>query len=156
MSKRFVTHDTMIIERTYNAAPERVFAAWADAAAKTVWMLGAEDEFDPSGYELDFRIGGREWIRGEHSGDVFTYDARYDDIVDNERIVFSYFMTRDDVKLSVSVAAVEFRPEAEGTHLVLTEHGVYLDGEDKPELRFEGISGQLDGLTRYLDAKGAA
>ena len=155
MSKRFVTHDTMIIERTYSAAPERVFAAWGDAAAKAVWMLGSEDEFDLKGYELDFRIGGREWIRGEHAGDVYIYEARYDDIVDNERIVFSYFMTRDDVKLSVSVAAVEFRPEGRGTHLVLTEHGIYLDGEDKPELRFEGVSAQLDALTRYLEAKGS-
>jgi uncharacterized protein YndB with AHSA1/START domain len=156
MTKRFVTHDTMVIERTYPATPERVFAAWADQAAKAVWMLGSEDDFDPQGYRLDFRVGGSEWIRGEAAGDVYTYDARYDDIVENERIVFSYYMLRDEVPLSSSVTSVEFRAEGDGTHLVLTEHGMYLDGEDKPELRFEGVSGQLDALTRWLEKNGSA
>lgn len=156
MSKRYVTHDTMVIERTYDARAERVFGAWTDPAAKTVWMLGSEDEFDPNEYRLDFRVGGSEWLHGEHGGEVYTYLARYDDIVDNERIVYSYYMLRDDVRISVSVTSVEFRADGDRTHLVLTEHGMYLDGEDKPELRFEGVSAQLDALVRYLDAKGAA
>ena len=156
MSKRFVTHDTMVIERTYDAAAHRVFAAWTDAAAKTVWMLGSEDGFEAGEYTLDFRVGGTEWMHGEMGGNVWTYLARYDDIVDDERIVYSYYMMRDDVRISVSVTSVEFRAEGERTHLVLTEHGMYLDGEDKPELRFEGISGQLEGLARYLDATDAA
>lgn len=156
MSKRFVTHDTMVIERTYQASPERVFAAWADKAAKTVWMLGAEDEFAHEDYRLDFRIGGTEWMRGAAAGDVYTYEARYDDIVENERIVYSYYMLRDDVRLSVSVTAVEFRPVGDATQLVLTEHGVYLDGEDKPEFRFQGVSQQLDSLTGWLDRNGSA
>ena len=156
MSKRFVTHDTMVIERTYPATPKRVFGAWADQAAKTVWMLGSEEEFAADAYRLDFRVGGTEWMRGQAAGDVYTYEARYDDIVDNERIVYSYYMLRDDVRISSSVTSVEFRAEGEGTHLVLTEHGVYLDGEDKPELRFEGISVQLDGLASWLEKNGAA
>jgi uncharacterized protein YndB with AHSA1/START domain len=156
MSKRSVTHDTMVIERTYDASPERVFAAWADPAAKAVWMVGAEDEFDPEGYRLDFRVGGSEWVRGEHAGDVYTYDAYIQDIVDNERIVYSYSMLRDDVRLSVSVTTVEFRPADGATHLVLTEYGAYLDGEDKPEMRFEGISSQLDALTNWLATNGPA
>ena len=159
MSKRFVTHDTMVIERTYAASPARVFAAWADESAKAVWMLGSEDDFVPEGYRLDFRVGGSEWIRGEAAGDVYTYDARYDDIVENERIVFSYYMLRDDVPLSSSVTSVEFRADGADTaktHLVLTEHGMYLDGEDKPALRLEGISAQLDALTGWLAKNGSA
>jgi uncharacterized protein YndB with AHSA1/START domain len=153
MSDRFVTHDTMVLERTYSASPSRVFTAWADPAAKTVWFAGAEpDEFASSGYELDFRVGGREFSRGEApDGAVYTYDARYDDIVDDHRIVYSYYMLRGDVRLSVSVTCVEFRAEGEGTRLVLTEHGVYLDGEDKPEYRTEGIGHQLTALGAWLD-----
>jgi len=156
MSKRFVTHDTMVIERRYPASPERVFAAWADQSAKAVWMLGAEDDFDPEGYRLDFRVGGSEWIKGEAAGDVYTYDARYDDIVENERIVYCYYMLRDDVRLSSSVTSVEFRADGEGTHLVLTEHGMYLDGEDKPDLRLQGITAQLDALSGWLEKNGSA
>jgi uncharacterized protein YndB with AHSA1/START domain len=152
MSDRYVTHDTMVLERTYSASPARVFAAWADPAAKAVWFTGAEpDEFTPSDYELDFRVGGREFTRGgPDGGEIYTYEARYDDIVAGQRIVYSYYMLRGDVRMSVSVTAVEFRAEGDGTKLVLTEHGVYLDGEDKPELRTEGIGLQLDALGAWL------
>jgi uncharacterized protein YndB with AHSA1/START domain len=146
----------MVIERRYPAAPSRVFAAWADATSKAAWMLGAEDDFDPQAYELDFRIGGHERIIGGAQGDVYIYDARFDDIVADQRIVYSYFMRRNEVKLSVSVTAVEFRPDPEGTHLVITEHGVYLDGQDKPALRFEGISAQMETLALWLDNHGPA
>ncbi|HZZ95607.1 MAG TPA: SRPBCC family protein [Jatrophihabitantaceae bacterium] len=152
MTNHFVTHDTMVLERTYLASPSRVFAAWADPAAKTVWFTGSEpDEFTPSDYELDFRVGGREFTRGGPAGgDVYTYEARYDDIVDDRRIVYSYYMLRNDVRISSSVTSVEFVPDGNSTKLLLTEHGVYLDGEDKPEDRKEGIGQQLIALGEWL------
>ena len=96
---RYVTHDTLVLERRYRATPQRVFAAWADPGAKQVWFLGSEpDEFTPAEYELDFRVGGREFTRGgPEGGEVFTYEARYDDIVDDRRIVYTYVMHRGDV-----------------------------------------------------------
>ena len=60
-------------------------------------------------------------------------------------------MHRGDVRISVSVTSVEFRQEGDGTTLVLTEHGIYLDGEDKPEDRAEGIAAQLAALGTWLD-----
>jgi uncharacterized protein YndB with AHSA1/START domain len=153
MSDRSVLHDTMVLRHSYpTASPGRVFAAWADPAAKAVWFAGAEpDEFTPSDYELDFRIGGREFSRGgPPDGDVYTYEARYEDIVDDHRIVYSYYMLRGDTRMSVSVTCVEFLAEGEGTQLVLTEHGVYLDGQDKPEFRLEGIGLQLTALAAWL------
>src|SRR6201995_1565651 len=152
LNHRYVHHNTMVLERTYPASPSRVFAARADPKAKAVWFLGSEpDEFTPSDYELDFRVGGREYTRGgPEGGDVYTYDARYDDIVDDRRIIYSYFMLRNDVRISSSVTSVEFVPDGNQTKLVLTEHGIYLDGEDKPEFRTEGITQQLDALGRWL------
>ncbi len=37
MTARSVTHDKFTIERTYPAAPSRVFAAFASAEAKSSW-----------------------------------------------------------------------------------------------------------------------
>ena len=34
ISERSTVHSTFVIERTYPASPERVFAAWSDQAAK--------------------------------------------------------------------------------------------------------------------------
>jgi uncharacterized protein YndB with AHSA1/START domain len=38
MSARSVTHATFSIERTYDASPRRVFAAFADSAIKAPWF----------------------------------------------------------------------------------------------------------------------
>ena len=74
--------------------------------------------------------------------------------VDGERIVYSSYMLRGDTRMSVSVTSVEFRPDGDGTALVLTEHGVYLDGQDKPEYRKHGVGVQLDTLKTALEAAG--
>ena len=63
MTERSVKHATFVIERTYDASPARVFAAFADPEIKKRWF-GAPDEWAPDEQELDFRVGGREISRG--------------------------------------------------------------------------------------------
>ena len=107
MSDRTATHATFVIDRSYDATPARVFAAWADPQAKSRW-------FGPPGRqdaELDFREGGRERFRAAGGGAVYSYDALYEDIVEDERIVYTYKMHRDDVRISVSVSTVELRAQ---------------------------------------------
>lgn len=151
MTEPFTTHDTMVLERTYHAPVETVFLAWADPDRKRVWFLGADS---PDGdYSLDFRVGGRELSHGSPAGsdDEYTYDARYLDIVPDRRIVYANHMLRGETRISASLTSVEFRTDGDDTTLVLTEHGIYLDGEDKPEDRRAGISHQLDALGGALD-----
>jgi uncharacterized protein YndB with AHSA1/START domain len=144
MTERSVTHSTFAIERTYEASPARVFAAWSDPEAKARWFGGSD-------FELDFRIGGRELNRGgPDGGPVFTYDALYQDIVPDERIVYTYDMLMDDTRISVSVATVEFEPSGDGTRLTFTEQGAFLDGHDTPEQREHGTGSLLDALGRMI------
>lgn len=150
MSDRSATHSTFVIERDYDAPPARVFTAWADKSAKDQWFGPAEGE-----HELDFREGGRERLLADVHGAVYTYDALYEDIVADERIVFTYNMHRDGKRMSVSVTTVELIPTGAGTRLRYTEQGVFLDGEDKPELREQGTKEMLDKLGQTL-AHGAA
>jgi uncharacterized protein YndB with AHSA1/START domain len=150
VTDRSVTHATFVLERTYGAAPARVFAAWADPAAKARWFKSPE-EWGPDEAELDFRVGGREVNRGgPMGGPVFTYDACYQDIVANERIIYTYTMHLDQTLVSISVATVEFRSQGAGTRLVLTEQGAYLDGHDSPAQRQHGASELLDALAAEL------
>ena len=53
-------------------------------------MFAGSVEALGSGYELDFRVGGREVNRGgPPGGPVWTYTAEFRDIVVNERIVLT-------------------------------------------------------------------
>ncbi len=149
MSNRSATHSTFVIERDYDASPARVFAAWRDVNAKGQWF-GAGGE-----HELDFREGGREHLEVAGGAAVYSYDASYEDIVPDERIVYTYNMHRDGVRMSVSVTTVELVAVGAGTHLRYTEQGVFLDGEDKPELREHGTKELLDKLGQAL-AQGVA
>jgi uncharacterized protein YndB with AHSA1/START domain len=146
MSERSVEHATFVVERTYDVAPDRVFAAWSDRQAKARWWGRSVVE-----HELDFRVGGREVQRGtDPHGNAYTFQALYHDIVPAGRIVYTYDMLSDETRISVSLATVEFRPESEGTRLVYTEQGAYLDGHDIPAQREHGIGSLLDALRAEL------
>jgi uncharacterized protein YndB with AHSA1/START domain len=149
MRERSVLHATFVVERTYDASPARVFAAWADPSAKARWFGGADDT--AGAYELDFRVGGRELNRGGGpDGRTYTYDARYQDIVPDERIVYTYDMHRDDTRISVSLATVQLASAGAGTRLTFTEQGAFLDGHDTPDLREQGTGALLDALAADL------
>ena len=150
MTQRSVTHATIAIERTYNATPASVFAAWASAEAKKQWFGGAQGN---AKYKLDFKVGGKETSRGELSeGQAYTYDATYQDIVPNERIIYSYDMTFAGKRISVSVVTVELKPAGKGTKLTFTEQGAFLDGLDNPAQRESGTAEMLDKLGTTLKA----
>jgi uncharacterized protein YndB with AHSA1/START domain len=160
VTERSVIHDTFSIERTYPAAPSRAFAAFASAEAKTAWGDTGDIETPADGEpsEFDFRVGGRERFTVRAGGSIYRYDAIYYDIVPDQRIVYSYEMYADGVRISVSVATIEFAKSDDGTALTWTEQGAYLDGIDGPQapgLRKEGTAEMLNGLTRYLTAQPA-
>jgi uncharacterized protein YndB with AHSA1/START domain len=156
MTQQSVIHDTFTIERTYPATASRVFGAFASQEAKGAW--GDTGDLEPGGAdaaqtEFAFRIGGCERFGFKYQGRTYRYDARYYDIVPDQRIIYSYEMYANDVRISVSVATIEFSKTADGTALTWTEQGAYLDGIDGPqaaELRREGTAEMLDGLTKYL------
>jgi uncharacterized protein YndB with AHSA1/START domain len=156
MTDSSVIHDTFVIERTYPAAPSRVFAAFTSAEAKEAWGDTGDIESAEGAagqQEFDFRPGGREKFGFQYNGKTMRYDALYYDIVPDQRIVYSYEMYMDDVRISVTVATIELAKSGDGTTLTWTEQGAYLDGIDgaeAPRLRQEGTSEILDGLAKYL------
>ncbi|MES3026659.1 MAG: SRPBCC family protein [Pseudomonadota bacterium] len=149
MTERSVSHATFVIERAYDAAPARVFAAWASPEAKSLWF-GNLAKPDP-GYQLDFRVGGRELNKGgPEGGAVYTHDGVYLEIVPDQRIALSYTMDMDQTRISVSIATVELKADGGRTRLIYTEQGAYFDGHDKPEFREHGTKELLNNLAAYL------
>jgi uncharacterized protein YndB with AHSA1/START domain len=143
---RNATHGSFALERVYDAAPARVFKAWADPAIKARWFVGLAD-WRLLERAMEFRVGGKERLSGRKgSGIVSTFDSVYLDIVPDRRITYSYDMRLDGRHISVSLATVELTPEGAGTRLVITEQDVFLDGYDDADSRARGTRILLDQL----------
>jgi uncharacterized protein YndB with AHSA1/START domain len=150
MSERNVTHGTFSLEHTYDAAPARVFAAFATEAGKAAWFQGG-DGYAVLERVFDFREGGRERLVGRWAnGTISTFDAHYFDIVPAERIVYAYEMRLDGTRISVSLATIEFKPAGAGTRLLLNETGGFLDGYDDVGSREHGTNLLMDRLGASL------
>ena len=156
MTERSTEHTTFVIERDYPASPARVFAAWADPVQKAQWFVGP-DEWIKFTHEADFRIGGRERLStGPAGGPMHKFDCCYQDIVPDQRIIYSYIMHLDDTPMSISLTTIELKPHGDGTRLIFTEQGVFLDGTDWASLREPGTRGLLDKLGAAIGAPDGA
>lgn len=150
MTERSVVHASFAIERRYDASPARVFAAFADPVAKRRWSA-CHDEGGLGEHELDFREGGRETMRGAPAeGGVYAMNATFQEILPDQRIVYSYELLRDDLRLSISLATIEFHRDGAGTRLLFTEQAAFLDGHDRPDWREQGSRIGFDRLADYL------
>ncbi len=154
MTDRSAVHSSFVLERTYDADPARVFAAFEDPESKNRWFVNG-DGWGTDNYQADFRVGGHETYRGHHEGMTVSMESRYYDIVPNERIVFAYDMLFDDERISVSLTTIELIPAGTGTRLVFTEHDTFLDGHEVPGPREGGTRGLLESLAAELERQPA-
>ncbi len=150
---RSVAHGVFTIERTYpSVTPQRVFDAFASVEGKNGWFTAPNDRWDIVERTMDFRIGGRERLKGQwRTGLVTEFDATYFDIIPGKRIVYAYEMHLDGRKISVSLATFEFKASGTGAKLVMTEQGAFLDGYDDNGSRERGSREIIDKLSAYLE-----
>src|SRR5262245_31799921 len=101
MTDRSIAYGTFTIDRTYPVPASKVFNAWADPRIKFRWFGDASGKAPK---EFDFRVGGREYDEGGiGDGRSYTFDVRYQDIVPDQRIVYTYDMTIGGERISVSL-----------------------------------------------------
>ncbi|TIM73628.1 MAG: polyketide cyclase [Mesorhizobium sp.] len=144
--ERSVIHSTIVLERSYDASPARVFAAWSDSAALQRWGSPGEG-WESSIDRFEFQVGGIALSRfGPKGGESYVNETRYLDIVRDQRIVSAGGMTSSGRRLFVGLLTVEFSPEGTGCRLLMTEQAAFLDGHDQPENHQAGWSQMLDNL----------
>jgi uncharacterized protein YndB with AHSA1/START domain len=151
-------HSTFVIERSYPATPERVFAAFADPSKKRQWFATSESH-DLEEFSLDFKVGGSEKVRYRFNtnspfpGVELASDGTYQDIVPNRRIVSASNMSMAGHIFSSSLVTIELLPTAAGTDLICTHQGAFFENSDGPERREDGWRKLLDSLATSLTAK---
>ena len=144
---RTQTHATFTIERAYDEPVARVWSAFADADVKRQWFYNPE--FTEVEFVEDFRVGGTAINNGRTVGGLLSeFRATYTDIVEHERIVYTYDMWLEGAHASTSISTLTFEPTGEGTLLTFTEQGVYLDGVHGPGI--EAAAGREHGSTWLL------
>jgi uncharacterized protein YndB with AHSA1/START domain len=150
MTERSVAHGVFTLQRVYDHPVQRVYAAFATEAGKAEWFSGGPDQTIVE-RAFDFRVGGAEHVVGRWSnGTVSQFDARYFDIVPQQRIVYAYEMHINGTKISVSLATLEFEPQGAATRLTVTEHGAFLDGYDDAGARERGTRQLLEQIADAL------
>jgi uncharacterized protein YndB with AHSA1/START domain len=158
METQPVVHSTFVVERSYPAAPERVFLAFADPAKKRRWFAEGEHHTVES-YDLDFRDGGTEHYSSRFNegtpvaGLMLTNESSFQNIVPNRRLVFTSTMWLAAKCISISIATVELQPSEKGTDLTLTFQSAFLEGADGPAMREAGWNTLLGKLTAELSTE---
>jgi uncharacterized protein YndB with AHSA1/START domain len=148
MTERSIAHGSFTVTRSYPASPSRVFKAWSNPEFKRKWF-GAPKPDNPKDL-FEFRVGGREYNEGKMGADLYTFDVRYQDIIPEQRIIYTYEMTMNGARISVSLATIEIEPEGTGTKMTVVEHGAFLDGLDNVRQREEGTNALMDALGTSL------
>lgn len=138
MEQKAAVNPGLTMKRRLNAAPPQVWRAWTDPKLLLRWF-GPENVTCREA-ELDLRVGGGYRIAMvEDNGERHQVSGVYQEVVENERLVFSWaWVTTPD---RVSKVTVTLKPDGEGTILTLLHEQFF----DEAALR-----GHIHGWTGTL------
>ena len=134
---------TLVIDRVFNAPPERVFAAWTDTAQLAQW-------YGPEGmtcevFENDVTPGG-QYARVMRSAEgEYHLSGTYEVIESPTKLAMTWKWKTSD---EVTRVTIELRPEGDGTHMRVTHTG--FAEEEQVSSHNDGWASSLNELERYL------
>lgn len=151
-----VTHATFVVERSFKAAPTKVFEALSDPTIKRAWFA-ASDHHELVAFDSDFRPGGAQHLHyrfGDNSpfpGVDLTDEGVFQAIVPDSRIVTTSTMSIAGRPMSVSLTTFELVPGDTGTDLICTNQVAFFENSDGPVMREQGWRVLLDKLGKLLE-----
>jgi len=149
-TKSSVARDTIVLERTYRAAPDRVFHAWEDVEARARWGK-PWPEMDLVYDRHDFRVGGTDAYRCGLDGHFnWAAEVQYLDIVRDKRLIYSERMAEEGKPQSTALISVELFARDKETFQIVSIDILALDGSNM----LEGYAGSwgavLDNIAGEL------
>lgn len=133
------------VRRRLAAAPERVFAAFADAGLVARWLTPSP-EVRLTVQQFDFREGGTYRFAYQlPDGSIVVVTGVYRRIEQPSRIVFSWLIEPPDPHAGVeSEVTVTIGPAGDGTALVIRhEKFTHADAVDRHQAGWQGAVEQL-------------
>jgi len=142
----------LVITRTLDAPRSLVFKMWTTPEYLVRWW-GPKDFTAPS-IKMDFRVGGgyRACIRSS-KGEEYWMTGTYREIVEPERIAFSFRWEEEGERGQDNTVTVTFTEE--GTKTRMTFRQAYFDSVEQCDSHFEGWSECMDRLVAEFARKAA-
>ena len=138
---------SVTLKRRLNARPEKVYAAWTDAAQLMRWFGPADTVPGSVEADMDVRAGGRYRVRFKtQNGEQHQVGGVYQEVVPNERLVFSWAWHSTPER--ESLVTVTMKADGDATILTLL-HEKFFDQAAADGHR-RGWTGTLDKLEAYF------
>lgn len=136
---------SLTLKRRLNAAPEKVYAAWADAERLVQWFGPAKVKEGSVKAEIDLRVGGHYRISFIVGSDYHQVGGVYREVVPNERLVFSWAWHSTPER--ESLVTVLLKPDGAGT-LLTFHHEQFFDtvARDNHERGWTEILAKLESF----------
>ena len=106
---------SLTLTRRFSAAPEKVYAAWADPQRLVQWFGPGSVEEGSVTADIDLRVGGRYRISFRANGDYNEVGGVYREVVPDQKLVFSWAWHSTPER--ESLVTISIRPEGGGTLL---------------------------------------
>ena len=115
---------SLTLKRRFNAAPEKIYAAWADPQKLVQWFGPGSVEEGSVKADIDLRVGGRYRISFNTKGTYNEVGGVYREVIPNQRLVFSWAWHSTPER--ESRVTILLKPEGAGTLLTL-HHAQFFD-----------------------------
>jgi uncharacterized protein YndB with AHSA1/START domain len=143
-----VERPSLTLTRRFGAAPEKVYAAWADPQKLAQWFGPGAVEEGSVKADIDLRVGGRYRISFNANGTYNEVGGVYREVVPNERLVFSWAWHSTPER--ESLVTVSIKREGGGTLLTfLHEQFADATARDNHERGWTELLGKLES---YLES----
>jgi uncharacterized protein YndB with AHSA1/START domain len=134
---------SLTLKRRFNAAPEKVYAAWTDPQKMTRWFGPTQTVSGSVRAELDVQAGGRFRLSfNTDDGEYHEVGGIYREVVPGQRLVFSWAWHSTPER--ESLVTVSLKPDGDGTLLTLQHEQLFDQAACDGHAR--GWSGSLDRL----------
>jgi uncharacterized protein YndB with AHSA1/START domain len=137
----------LVVRKTIQATPERLFQAWTEPAQLQQWW-GPEGVkcIDP---EVDLRVGGRYRIGNQlPDGKVLWIAGEFEVIEPPHKLTYTWQLEGNSN--AFERVTVRFEPRGEATEVIVTHE--HIPNETLRDQHQLGWLGCLDGLAEYLKA----
>jgi uncharacterized protein YndB with AHSA1/START domain len=150
-------HTTLVVRRMLPAPAAAVYRAWTDPAMVTQWSWGSEHE--SLSLEIDCRAGGswKQEIRNRNSGDRWSFDGQFQEVVPGRRLVHTFFWRSDKgIAEGPSLVAIDFLAVApDQTEVVITHSRLAMTSEGGTRSGWDDILGVIARLAGAADKASA-